>query len=507
MTPEDVAAIDLGSNSFHMIVARIANDHVQVLDRLREMVQLAAGLDDKNRLSEESQRRALACLARFGQRLRHIPPAQLRIVGTNTLRQARNSAEFLVRAEEVLGHNVEIIGGQEEARLIYLGVAHSVADAPGRRLVVDIGGGSTELIVGEKFQPLHLTSLKMGCVSLSRACFDDGKITESRLREAELRVQLRLEPVREEYLELGWQIVTGASGSIKAIQDVVAREGWSREGLTLEALRRLRTALLDAGQVAAVASRWQLEPARAKVFAGGFVVLHGLCEALKVERMEVSEGALREGVIYDLLGRIRHEDVRDRTIAAVIDRYGMDRAQSERVSSTARELLSQVRVGWNLEAEEFAHVLEWAARLHEIGMLLAYHQYHKHGAYILQHADLSGFSQSDQTLLAALVQYHRRSFPAEAFAHLPRDVAPSIRRLCVLLRLAVVLNRARTRQPLPALTLATSQQRMELRFPAGWLDEHPLTRADLEGEARFLRKAGFRLELGSSLGKRDIEGR
>ncbi len=496
MTPEDVAAIDLGSNSFHMIVARIANDHVQVLDRLREMVQLAAGLDDKNRLSEESQRRALACLARFGQRLRHIPPAQLRIVGTNTLRQARNSAEFLVRAEEVLGHNVEIIGGQEEARLIYLGVAHSVADAPGRRLVLDIGGGSTELIVGEKFQPLHLTSLKMGCVSLSRACFDDGKITESRLREAELRVQLRLEPVREEYLELGWQIVTGASGSIKAIQDVVAREGWSREGLTLEALRRLRTALLDAGQVAAVASRWQLEPARAKVFAGGFVVLHGLCEALKVERMEVSEGALREGVIYDLLGRIRHEDVRDRTIAAVIDRYGMDRAQSERVSSTARELLSQVRAGWNLEAEEFAHVLEWAARLHEIGMLLAYHQYHKHGAYILQHADLSGFSQSDQTLLAALVQYHRRSFPAEAFAHLPRDVAPSVRRLCVLLRLAVVLNRARTRQPLPALTLAVSQQRMELRFPAGWLDEHPLTRADLEGEARFLRKAGFRLEFG-----------
>ena len=496
MTSKDVAAIDLGSNSFHMIVARIVNEHVQVLDRLREMVQLAAGLDDKNRLSEESQGRALDCLARFGQRLRHIPPPQLRIVGTNTLRQARNSAEFLQRAEEVLGHDVEIISGQEEARLIYLGVAHSVADTPGRRLVVDIGGGSTELIVGEKFQPMHLTSLKMGCVSLSRACFEGGKITEARLREAELRVQLRLEPVREEYVELGWQVVTGASGSIKAIQEVIAREGWSREGITLEALRRLRTALLDAGQVATVASRWQLEPARAKVFPGGFVVLHGLCEALNVERMEVSEGALREGVIYDLLGRIRHEDVRDRTIAAVIDRYGMDRAQSERVSSTAQELLRQVRAGWNLEAEEFAHVLEWAARLHEIGMLLAYHQYHKHGAYILQHADLPGFSQSDQTLLAALIQRHRRSFPADAFAHLPRDVAPQVRRLCVLLRLAVVLNRARTRQPLPALTLRVTQQRLELQFPSGWLEQHPLTHADLEGEAHFLRKAGFRLEFG-----------
>jgi len=348
----------------------------------------------------------------------------------------------------------------------------------------------------------------MGCVSLSRACFDDGKITEARLREAELRVQLRLEPVCEEYLELGWQVVTGASGSIKAIQDVVTREGWSQEGITLEALRRLRAALLDAGQLATVASRWQLEPARAKVFPGGFVVLHGLCEALNVEKMEVSDGALREGVIYDLLGRIRHEDVRDRhedvrdrTIAAVIGRYGLDQAQAERVNATAQALLVQVRDGWNLEAEEFAHVLEWAARLHEIGMLLAYHHYHKHGAYILQHADLPGFSQSDQSLLAALVQYHRRSFPAEAFSYLPRDVAPLARRLCVLLRLAVMLNRARTRQPLPAVALSlpavalsTNQQRMELRFPDGWLDEHPLTRADLEGEARFLRKAGFRLE-------------
>lgn len=496
MTSEDVAAIDLGSNSFHMIVARIANEHVQVLDRLREMVQLAAGLDDKNRLSEESQQRALDCLARFGQRLRHISPEQLRIVGTNTLRQARNGAEFLGRAAELLGHGVEIISGQEEARLIYLGVVHSVADVAGRRLVIDIGGGSTELIVGEKFEPLHLTSLKMGCVSLSRACFDDGKITESRLREAELRVQLRLEPVREEYVELGWQVVTGASGTIKAIQEVVTREGWSQEGITLEGLRRLRAALLDTGHVATAATRWQLEPARAKVFPGGFIVLHGLCEALNIEKIEVSEGALREGVIYDLLGRIRHEDVRDRTIAAVINRYGLDQAQAERVNATARNLLRQARGCWGLEEEKFTHILEWAARLHEIGMLLTYNQYHKHGAYILQHADLPGFSQSDQLFLAALIQHHRRAFRVDAFAHLPGAVASQALRLCVLLRLAVVLNRARNRQPPPSPTLSIIQQRLELQFPVGWLDEHPLTRADLEGEARFMKKAGFRLGFG-----------
>ena len=495
MTSDGVAAIDLGSNSFHMIVARIANDQVQVLDRLREMVQLAAGLDARNRLAEDAQQRALDCLARFGQRLRHIPPAQLRIVGTNTLRQARNSAEFLVRAEEVLGHHVEIISGQEEARLIYLGVAHSVADAPGWRLVVDIGGGSTEFIIGEKFDPLHLTSLKMGCVSLSRACFDDGRITEARLREAELIVRLRLEPVREEYLERGWERATGASGSIKAVQEVVTREGWCREGITLEALRRLRAALLETGNTGAIATRWQLEPARARVFTGGFVVLHGLCEALNVERMEVSDGALREGVIYDLLGRIRHEDVRDRTIAAVTGRYGLDEPQAERVSATALELLGQVREGWRLTADGCDRILEWAARLHEVGLLLSHHDYHKHGAYILEHADLPGFSHNDQTVLAALVRRHRRSFPADAFAHLPREWAQPARQLCVLLRLAVVLHRGRSRQPLPPLTLAVNQQRLELRFPAGWLDEHPLTQADLEAEAKYLKKAGFRLEV------------
>jgi exopolyphosphatase/guanosine-5'-triphosphate,3'-diphosphate pyrophosphatase len=491
-----VAAIDLGSNSFHMIVARIANGQVQTLDRLREMVQLAAGLDSRNRLSEESQLRALDCLARFGQRLRQIPPEQLRVVGTNTLRQARNSTVFLARAEAVLGHNIETISGQEEARLIYLGVVHNVADVPGQRLVVDIGGGSTELILGEKFEPHHLTSLKMGCVSVSRACFDKGRVTEARLREAELLVQLKLEPVREEFRDQGWQVATGASGTIKAIQDVVKKEGWSREGITLDALRRLRAALLETGRAEAISARWQLEPARAQVFAGGFVVLHGLCEALGVERMEVSEGALREGVIYDLLGRIRHEDVRDRTIATVIDRYDLDKAQAERVSATAWLLLNQVRDAWHLAAEELAHHLEWAARLHEIGLLLTHDQYHKHGAYILEHADLPGFSRSDQLLLASLVRRHRRGFPGKAFAHLPRELALLAQRLCVLLRLAVVLHRGRSRQALPTLNLRVDRQRLELCFPEGWLDANPLTRADLTSEARYLKKAGFRLEFG-----------
>jgi len=493
-----VAAIDLGSNSFHMIVARIVDGHVQILDRLRDMVQLADGLDAHHRLSEESQQRALETLARFGQRLRHLPADRLRIVGTNTLRQARNGAEFVARAEAVLGHKVEIVSGQEEARLIYLGVAHSVADVPGQRLVIDIGGGSTELIIGQQFEPLHLASLRMGCVSASRAFFADGRIDEKRLQEADLLVNLRLEPVREEYRMHGWQVATGASGSIKAIHDVLISEGWSRDGITLEALHKLREALLKEGDMANIAWRWQLEPARARVFVGGFAILLGICESLRIDKLDVSEGALREGLIYDLLGRLQHEDVRDRTISDVTRRFGLDQAQAQRVSQTALELLQQTADDWQLTGEEAEHLLERAARLHEIGLLLTHDQYHKHGAYVLQYSDLPGYSRDDQSLLAALVRRQRKSLPAKAFAHLPKDWRPMARHLCILLRLAVVLHRGRNSERLSAVQLSVRRRRLELKFAAGWLEQHPLTRADLENEARLLHKAGYNLRLASN---------
>jgi len=493
---ETIAAIDLGSNSFHMIVARMAEGQLQVIDRLREMVQLAAGLDNKQRLSEAAQDRALDCLARFSQRLRDMPPSRVRIVGTNTLRQARNGRDFLLRAEAVLNHPVEVISGMEEARLIYLGVAHSSANVEGRRLVVDIGGGSTELIIGEGFEPLQLESLTMGCVSMTRRCFADGRIREDGLRLAELAVSLNMEPITLAFQDLGWSQVIGASGTIRAIQDVVVGEGWSREGVTLTALQRLRAALLEEGKVADIAARWSLEPARADVFPGGFTVLYGLCQALAVASLQVSDGALREGLVYDLVGRICHEDVRDRTITALSRRYGLDAAQAERVAGAARALLEQVRASWRLEDEEWAHALEWAARLHEIGLAIAHSQYHKHGAYVLRYADLPGFSRSGQELLAVLVGGHRRKFPTKVFAELPQDAVIPAQRLCVLLRLAVVMHRGRGRQPLPLPAIRADGQQIELAFPAGWLDGHPLTRADLEQEAEYIRKAGFRLKFG-----------
>lgn len=493
MPLDAIAAIDLGSNSFHLLIARFQDGQLQIIDRLREMVQLAAGLDDQHRLSKEAQKRALACLSKFGQRLRHMPASRVRVVGTNTLRQARNGEEFLLKAEEALGHSVEIISGIEEARLIYQGVTQTMVNGGERRFVMDIGGGSTELIIGENFEPLHLESLFMGCVSMTRRAFSPERIREVDLKAAELAVQMEVEPVAVTYRELGWKFATGASGSIKSVRDVILQEGWSRDHITLESLRRLREAILELKTPRAMAERWGLEDARSQVFTGGFTVLYGVCEALQIETMEVADGALREGVVFDLLGRIQHKDPRERTIEALVRRYHMDPGQAERVSQTALNLLSQVAETWDLQSDSHVHDLQWAGRLHEVGLAIAHNQYHKHGAYLVHYSDLSGFSRSEQQFIAALIRGHRRKFPLAVFDSLPRALRQPAKRLCVLLRLAAVVHRSRSRQDLPQLTLKVKGKRLNLGFPEGWLDAHPLTRVDLETEADYLKAGDFKL--------------
>ncbi len=477
-----------------MIVARIAKGDLQVVDRIKEMVQMAAGLDEEKRLSKEAQVRALDCLARFGQRLRHLPDTRVRVVGTNTMRQLRGGTKFIAKAEKLLGHPIEIVSGIEEARLIYLGVAHATGvDGEGKRLVIDIGGGSTELIIGERFEPLELQSLFMGCVSITRAHLRDGLIREVDLRAAEMRVKMEMEPVVQTYQETGWGHVVGASGSIKAVRDVVIREGWSHDGITLDSLRRLRSTLPELGKASVVAQRWELSEQRAAVFSGGAIVLHGVCEALGIEHLQVSDGAMREGVIYDMLGRFRDEDVRDRTIAVMSRRYDVDTTQAENVANMATALLEPVAADWGLDDTELAHHLEWAARLHEIGLAIAHSQYHKHGAYILENSEMAGFSHSEQSLLAVLVRGHRRKFPRSELKQLPRQLAEVAWRLCVLLRIAVLRYRSRARVALPAIGIKASGKKIELSFPAGWLESSPLTRGDLEEEAEYLRAAGIKL--------------
>jgi exopolyphosphatase / guanosine-5'-triphosphate,3'-diphosphate pyrophosphatase len=490
---EHVAAIDLGSNSFHMIVAQSVAGQLQVVDRMRETVRLAAGLDENNCISGAKLTQALECLRRFGQRLEGLKPRNVRAVGTNTLRKARNRTQFLADAQQALGHRIDIIAGREEARLIYLGVSHSLEDGSERRLVIDIGGGSTEFILGRQFKPENLESLHMGCVQMSNQYFPTGAIEPAAMRAAEIAALRELESIHANFTRLGWDSSIGASGTILAIQETIAQQGWDRDGISLTGLRKLRAAIIAAGHVDKLGALG-VGTDRAPVFPGGLAILLAAFEALKIATMRVSSGALREGLLYDLLGRIHHEDVRERTIESLQQRAQASTEQARRVSETALELWRQAPASWNIGTDDHMALLRWAAQLHELGLAVAHNQYHKHGAYLVQNMDLAGFSQGEQQQLAILVRGHRRSFPLAEFKLLPDATAKTLRYLCVLLRLAVLLRRSQTDTPMPDLRMEFADNTLKLKFPEAWLDEHPLTQADLEQEATYLKAADLKLK-------------
>ena len=476
------AAVDLGSNSFHLLVARMDGGTLQVIDRHKEMVRLGEGLTIDKQLQPEVCERALACLERMGQRLRGMDADNVRAVGTNTLRQVRPESPFIERA-----------AGREEARLIYLGVAHGLAIGDEKRLVVDIGGGSTEVIVGQGFSPRLRESLHMGCVSMSGRFFANDKITAKAMEKAELYGALEVRPVREVFRQSGWSTATGASGTIKSIAAVVMAQGWSEDGISAESLLRLRDALVEFGSVSAIDLNGLTEERR-PVFAGGVAVLRAIFQSLAIDHMRVSDQALREGLLYEMVGRIHHEDARERTVATLSRRFDLDTAHAEQVRTTALNLLEQLRDTWHLDHPNYPKILSWAADLHEIGLAVSHSQYQKHGAYLIGHADLSGFTRQEQDVLAALVLGHRRKFPREAFLALPSSLHHCARRLAVILRLAVLMHRGRSAQVKPNPVLSADGDTLVLRFPDGWLDAHPLSRLELEEEAARLIAAGISLD-------------
>ena len=490
--PETVAAVDLGSNSFHLVVARRVEDDLQILDRSRERVALAEGLDEKKRLSDEAQARALECLSRFGERLRGMPRDAVRAVGTSSLRVARNAHVFLDRANAALGHPVEIIPGAEEARLIYLGVAHDVSGNGHLRLVVDIGGGSTECILGRRFDARRTDSLHMGCVHWSLRFFPDGTLSEAAMNRAVIAARLEVRSLEPAYRAAGWEESLGSSGTIVNVETILRENGWSEGGITDKGLRRLRKAIASAGHVDHL-DLPGLQPDRVHVIAGGVAILTALFEGLGIERMRASQGALREGVLYDLLGRIRHEDVRFRTIRSLAERFDVDREQGERVRATAHDLFVQVAKDWDLSDEDDDRMLGWAARLHEIGLAISYSGHHKHGAYLVENSQMPGFSREDQLALASLIGSHRRKPTTERMEALPPALQKKTLRLCLLLRLAVLLNRGRNADAAPRIVMDVGKSSYALRFPAGWLEANPLLRADLEEEGRQLRAIGLEI--------------
>lgn len=495
--PQMLAAVDLGSNNFRMVIARRVGNELRIVDRLREGVRLAGYLDPKQRLSGEGKKRALSCLGKFDQRVRDFPQGAVRAVGTNTLRKARNIRKFLRRAGKAIGHPIEVVAGQEEARLIYLGACHSLSEGAGRLLVVDIGGGSTECIVGESFEPRCAESLYMGCVSYTLSFSPGSKISRKRFRRAALVARLEMRPMMADFRKVGWRHAAGGSGTINAVSESErnpACERLERSRHHPGGLGRLRQSILSFEHV----DQLKLDGLgrdRAKVLPGGVAILSAVFKNLAIERMTVSSGAMREGVLDDLLGRIRHEDVRDRTIQGFIEQYHVDVAQVARVSRTALLCLDQVADDWKLDRESSAHFLSWGASLHKIGLGIAHAGFHKHGAYLIDHSDMPGFSFQDQETLSLLVRAVRRKFPKPLFKELPARRARAAKRLSALLRLAVLLNRSRSPRALPEIVLRARKKTLFLTLPAGWLEEQPLTGVDLEREAAYLQAARIELQI------------
>jgi len=490
-TPETVAAVDLGSNSFHMIVAQFENNQLKIIDKMKEMVRLGAGLNKDKTLDSDTAQKALDCLERFGQRLKDFPQGSVRAVGTNTLRQIKDE-QFLEKAKSALGHPIEIIAGREEARLVYLGVSHGLDTGDKKRLVIDIGGGSTELIIGKRFTISKRESLHMGCVNYSKRYFPDGIISKDTMSKAILSGQLEILPIKQAFSSEKWKQAVGSSGTIRSILAVVQEMDWSQKGITKESLKKLRSLMIEQGHTDKLDIKG-LSNERKAVFAGGVAVLSALFKSLDIKLMQVSDEALREGLLYEMMDQYQDEDIMDKTIKTFSERYNIDKAQARRVNKTAGQLFSQVKTDWDLDKAEYKDLLSWAARLHEIGLTISHSQFQRHGAYILDNADLSGFSKQQQQILATLVRNHRRKIQTELFDVQSKDIRTTIKRLSILLRLAVLMHRSRSSSDKPILKLKTDDRSIHISFPEDWLDNHPLTIAEMERESKYLGNINYSL--------------
>ncbi len=479
-----------------MIVGELRHGQLIIIDRLRETVRLAEGLSKKGDLSRDARLRALACLSQFGERLRDMHASKVRAAGTSTVRRAREDSAFMAEAEAALGHPIEVISGIEEARLIYTGVTHSLPMNDGRRLVMDIGGGSTELILGKGADTQALESMHMGCVSMTERFFPDGRITRQSFDKARTRARLELRPV-ERYFRGGGDVeAIGTSGTILSTERVAANLGFCDDGaLTLDAVERLIGEVLEFEHISEVSMRG-LSTRRAQVWPGGLSILAELIAVLELDSLKVSDGALREGLLYDLLGRIRHEDARERTVRAMEDRYNVDKEQAGRVTATAEALRQQCRDRWQLDGELAGLFLDWSARLHEIGLDISHDGYQRHGAYVAENADMPGFPRAEQRLLAFLIGSQRHSVNMRYRSQLPRNWREPALRLAILLRLGVLVNRSRSGSDVPVPALTVENESLHLDFDADWLADNPLTAADLKRERKHLKEAGYTLTFG-----------
>lgn len=499
-----VAAVDLGSNSFRMVIAKVVQSpsgtQVQAIDTLRDSVRLAEGLTKDKNLDEKSIARGLNAIHRFGDRLKNFDAKQVRAVATNTLRVARNADVFIKEAEKLLGFPIEVVAGREEARLIYIGASHDAPTCDGKRFVLDIGGGSTEFIIGDGYEPKLLESLYIGCVSYSQQYFPDGLVDAYNFKQAQTAARREIQAISSQFRKLGWKQSIGSSGTARAIAELIAQNGFDGTPhdlpinggggvITREGLHQLKKALI-ADEYVDKSHLVGLKSDRKPVLPGGLAIMLAAFDELEIERMDVTEAALRLGVLYDLMGRAQHHDMRFVTVEQFMQRYGVDRSQSTRVSNAAVYFLNQLPKPKNENRKDNIHILSWAAKLHEIGLSISHNGYHKHSAYIASHADMPGFSRLDQARLAALLLGHTGKLGKIAVTSTYIDW-----RMLFCLRLAHVICRRRDDEVLTDISIKESDHGFILSIPKSWAEKNPLTQFGLEKEAADWSKIGRKYQI------------
>jgi len=486
-----IAVLDIGSNSFHLIVARIISGTVQVLHKMKMKVRLADGLNSQNLLSKEAVDRGLQALDVIKTSLEGFEPNSVRIVATYTLRKAKNANLFIEAAKQIFPYPVEIIAGQEEARLIFNGVAHTEA-LDDKTLVIDIGGGSTEFVIGEKLEPILLRSLDMGCVSFTRKFFNKEVIKAKHFDEAITAAQQHLELIEDKYINIGWQNTLGTSGSIESL---VMQSGLGNEShqLTLNDLEQIKQNIIAAGNVDNLELPHVNED-RKQVFPAGLAILIAIFRSLKINTLQYAQAALREGVINEMESSLTHADIKERSAQSLATRYDVDTKQANLVLQTSFSLFEQAKEQWHLNDNRLKPLLGWAALLHEVGLHINSRGVQRHSSYILANAELPGFNSEQQTFISTLTRFYRKKIKVEELPQLTQFSHYEVLNCIVLLRLAVLLNIKRQQNFLPEYQFSVDKNKLSLRFPENWLEEHPVIKADLQKEKEQIEKANIQLE-------------
>lgn len=492
------ATIDLGSNSFHMLTAALEHNEIKILESTSEKVMLAEGLSKQEGIHPDAMARGLECIKRYAQRIENIPKENIRIIGTNTLRAAKNATEYKAQLEKILnGIEIEIVSGIEEARLIFLGVNHwwSGLSQFTKNLVIDIGGGSTEFIIGKNFKMKQAESLRMGCVAFQRF-FPDLAITPKYFNRAVRAAKYEIRNIQEDFPDKSWQYAVGSAGTFKAIEKILIAQGITEEGITLKGLKQIKHQILTFDNMRELQLEG-LKNHRQRTITPGIAIAIAIFDSLKIKKLHISRGGLREGILYDLLGRLKSEDVRQRSITAICKRYHVSEERSKLQVKICSKLARNIQSEKQQLDQEYLKYLLWAAQCCRIGLSINHSQYQSHSAYLIRNSELSGFSIKERKVIAMVVQNQRRKLNFSLFEQLEfsNHHKQQIQQVIFILRLALIIGKNGKPNRSNHVQIAFGKNTIQLNVDQAWLNRHALIRHALFVEKAYWEKQAIDLQI------------